>query len=837
MAKSKNLKKTVILERADIEAAFLNATSTTPDSRGRTSIVLYWKPAPGVVGYNLYRSDKKAPINGKQPIHQADSCALLKALVPEGSKAWKMLANAFASVQSRHSIKLLSDPLHRARLKDTAGFLAERTLLVGTNFEKVKPAQIPALSDPCVVIQRGLTDGEQALFDQLAGANLQVRQARGWAYIDSNVTKGVTYTYELRGVLENHREIVLDSGVEIKAGFFRLPNPPSGFSVTPGDSQILALWNRNNYAFSYLVQRADNPGGPFDLVNESPIIYDITKDLNNVDLAQPRPGFVDFQRWDEEGLPVSHPVAGLDIDGPTNGITYYYKVASCDILDRHGSWSSSQHTAPINSTPPMAPTDFRVDVSTVPFGLRLSWRKVTRDIRNHQILEVSQTYKVYRSDLLDTLDDLTQLPACQITTVTANPTDPTTITLTWLDTDPALRVPYGEKDFWYRLCCVDQYGNESAPSAAIAGRLPDITAPGPTKVTGADGFDDHISVYWQPNTEPDLAGYQIYRAICDHGKVFRPGDNEDEKKRMPCDFMLVGEVRVKEAGERLAATGQIYFEDYSVPAGSPLCYAFWVRAFDQAGNLYDGDRGCPREPVESSGPAEYVCQRLYEEIPPPYPIVTALKARDNAVQVEWISSPVQDLRAFHIYRSDRESDPPVFLGCILSDGTPYPGPWKGMKPDCGDIPGEANPLAAHGSYLDTTAEANHIYWYRVSALDWLGNESESADLTKIPAISTFTYDKDLPSVPAVLPLGAQPAVGCGLQVAWAPAYDPLTQKGILVFRSRSSVGNYRQVSPLVQADRFDDTSALRGTDYWYRVQAMALDGTLSEPSAPVRYRY
>ena len=380
------------------------------------------------------------------------------------------------------------------------------------------------------MIQRGLTDEEQALFDQLAGASLPLRLARGWAFIDSKVTKGTTYTYELRGVLAKGGEVVLDQNVIIKAGFFKLPQPPSAFSLTAGDSQVLSLWNRNNYAFNYLLQRADNPGGPFFTINDAPIIYDITTDLDNQPLSSPKPGFVDFQRWDEEGLPVSHPVAGLDIDGPANSATYYYRVASCDILDRHGSWSGTQSATPLDTTPPMSPTDFRIDVNASPFGLLLSWRKVTRDVRHHQMLEPSQTYRIYRADLLDNLDDLSTLAAYQIATVNADPTDPTTITLTWLDTDPALQVPYGEKDFWYRLCCVDMSGNESSPSAALAGRLPDITPPGPTQVIGADGYADHISVYWLPNPEPDLAGYQIYRGVCDHGRPYRPGKKDQEQR-------------------------------------------------------------------------------------------------------------------------------------------------------------------------------------------------------------------------------------------------------------------------------------------------------------------
>lgn len=833
MANLKINKKKSFPNRTEIEEIFLNATSTNIDFRRKTKIVLYWKPAPAVVGYNLYRSDKKGPINGARPITQVNTCRELKAFVPEDTEAWSQLANAFTSVAARHEMHVVSDHLRRGRIEDVSGLFSQRSLLIGSNFERVKPILITTALNPCDVIQRGLTDEEQALFDILANTNLPLRQARGWAFIESNVTLGTTYTYELRGVMQNGNEVVLDRDVTIKAGVFRLPQPPSGFSLTAGDSRILALWNRNNYAFSYIIQRADNPGGSFSNINDAPIIYDIEKDLNNESLPAAKPGFVDFQRWDDEGLPVSHPVAGVDIDGPSNNDTYYYRVASCDILNRHGAWSSIQDAIPLNTTPPMVPKDVQINADASASGLRLSWRKVTRDVKNHQIQGITH-YKIYRSDLLSSLEDMALLPACQITNVSADPTDPTTVTLTWLDNNPILRVTYGEKDFWYRIRCTDEQGNESSPSAALAGRLPDITPPGPTHVIGADCCVDHITVFWLPNSEPDLAGYLIYRGICDRGQPYRPQGRDQKETKEPCDFMLVGEVRLTEAETKLTQTGRIFFEDSSIPSGSPLCYAYWVRAFDFAGNLYPGNHGCPEE---FGAFPEYACQRLYEETPPPVPIITALKARDGAVQIEWISSPIQDLRAFHVYRSDRENDLPVFVGCILSDGSPYPGRWEGMKPDCSEIPAEANLLAVQGSYLDRSVQPNNIYWYRVSALDWLGNESESADLTVIPAISTFTYDRSFLGSPAVLPPGVVEPDGRGLLVTWTPAFDPLKCKGIFVFRSRSNGGDYRQVSELVQADHFEDPSALRGKNYWYRVQAMALDGTLSRPSAPVCYRY
>ena len=56
---------------------------------------------------------------------------------------------------------------------------------------------------------------------------------------------------------------------------------------------------------------------------------------------------------------------------------------------------------------------------------------------------------------------------------------------------------------------------------------------------------------------------------------------------------LVGDVPLGDANAMWTADGRIAFDDYSVPEGSPLCYGYWVRAYDFAGNLYDGSNGCP----------------------------------------------------------------------------------------------------------------------------------------------------------------------------------------------------------------------------------------------------
>lgn len=822
-------------DKAKGEFFLLNATSADIDRDGKTYVVLYWTPRYDVSGYNLYRSksgsisSRAKPINGRQPIAPVRTCKALKKFIHPRSREWQQLVNAFTSLQNSKEIEMVADSFNRARFKDSSLLSKlQKAPRLPQEFIPISPKGVPWEVNPCEAIDRGLTAEEDEMFEALAANSLNFRLARGLAYRDYKVEANEKYFYELRGVLANGREIMLGKGLTVQAGRFVLPEAPSGLNLTGGDSKILALWNRNPSAFSYRVCRSVHPVFGHQVIHEEQIQLDITHNLEGEELLDPRPGFLDYQRWDENGLPEDHDVNGLSISGPKNGYKYYYKVAGVDILERQGLWCGNKSATPISITPPKAPETLRVDPSTAPLGLMLSWPKVTHNADNHQILESSQTYEIYRSETLEELEDLDDLALRLVGTVSANPTDPTVSTVSWMDSDPVLSPPYGEKDFWYRIRCLDINLNMSFPSAVIGGRLPDTTAPGPTKLVDSKGFSDHIRISWIPNPEPDLIGYQIYRAICDHGKLYHPKD--DEKQEPGCDIVLVGTVSIIEAKECLETEGTIYFDDYSVPPDSPLCYAYWVRAYDAAQNLYMGDHGCPK-------PDEYICQRLLEETAPPAPVITTLKARNKAVLIEWIASPIQDLRAFHVYRSKAEDDPGIFIGCVLSDGSSYPGRWEGIQPTCSDIPAEPNPVAVHGKFLDKSPDPKCIYWYRVSALDWLGNESEKKDLSYLPAISTFTFLSDLPVSPSVLPQTTPSAAGCGLKVLWSPTYTPANLRGFVVFRSGGLLGAYRQVSPIIAGNAFTDPSARRGVDYWYQIQAIDWAGKLSSPSAPLQHSY
>ncbi|MGQ9471822.1 MAG: hypothetical protein ACUVR0_09060 [Candidatus Aminicenantales bacterium] len=115
------------------------------------------------------------------------------------------------------------------------------------------------------------------------------------------------------------------------------------------------LWDRKYEDFSYIVLGAERSTGPYVPINAQPVVFDIKTDLEGDNLEKPRPGFVDYQWWNDEGLPITHEVEGRPIDGPKNNRTYYYKVRALDILERGGAESSSVMATPKIPHPPPLP--------------------------------------------------------------------------------------------------------------------------------------------------------------------------------------------------------------------------------------------------------------------------------------------------------------------------------------------------------------------------------------------------------------------------------------------------------------------------------------------------
>jgi hypothetical protein len=794
-----------------LPSAAQSMRATTSGSGPGLHVVVTWPPSAVLSRYNLYRREAgqlawpATPLH-KQPLARVVSCPQIKSVIPPASEEWQRLAKS---------------------LGDSTGDF-----------------------DPCALSTLAAGSPKEEILFFLARARFRIAVVAGLAYDDTTVVQGASYEYELRSVNAVGTETgTVFTGVSVTAGVPSLPSAPPGLTAAAGDSRVLLLWGNEPAAAGFAVLRATSAAGPFVRVNEAGFVAQVKQDLEGKPLPSPSNGFLDIQRW-EGPSPVTHEVNGVAVDGPFNGVTYFYKVASLDILGGQGPAGATPVAAtPQDKTPPAVPGGVQVTPVDSENQLEIRWNKVELDADGHMEAAPLGGYKLYRYDSQNApptsgtpIGGLILAPPAGTAFVTAS------------DPSPDLRPPFGEKTFWYRLEAIDASGNVSPRSVAAGGNLKDITAPAPPQVLSAEGFDDFIRLKWAANSEPDLDGYQVYRSLCHNGvanpcdddrrnfalaaaggKEERPNEgrreeepNKQASKELPCTgaYVLIGTVSRAKA-ESVGTT--VSFEDRTVPKGSPLCYSYWIKAIDKAQNR-SGNWPEPDPATEKT-----VCQRLRDKTPPDPAIISGLLARDDAIRVDWIGPPVQDIRAYHVYRSDRVSGAYKWVGGMTVEPPPSP-PQILLQPygppalvGCGKMPAVAIDSMSIGSFTDKDASAKKIYWYKVVGIDQSGNE---APLAQAVPISTFTFTTALPPAPVIGSAAGSSTAPVAITVRWGPAFDSNVHRGFAVFRSDEVDGLYRQLGTLLQVSEYQDLNVVRGVTYWYKVVAMDLTGQVSLPSVP-----
>ena len=772
------------------------------------AVVLTWNDArtePGqedTIGYNLYRKiDPDAPypnhpIN-QQPIAPLTDCVSIAQLIWSD---WDAVSEALASPPE-------------------------------------SPGGLPQLFNPCDLHEVRPGREQYASLQMLARARWTIATAIGQGYRDANKLNDQLYIYELRGVNAQGEEVVLKSDVWIVAG---VPQPvvaPDDLVAHAGDSRILLTWGERPEAAAFRVWRADSALGPYYFVSESASMMRIAQDLEGAPIVPDNPastvnGLLDHQRWDATGDPIPHLVNGSNVQGPSNGKPYWYRVASLDLLGQEGPPSAAVQATAVDLTPPHPPSGVQVTAKENLDGLEVRWFRVHRDEKDHPEAPHVPTYRVYRfengASPFDPLSDPQNpvLLGTLVHTLNAPAIGPNV--LTFVDTDPVLRHPFGEKTYWYRVLCEDAVGHQSDPSGAATGFLKDITAPATPNGLGSEGFEEHIRVTWSLNTEPDMDHYQIYRSLCDAGEWPCPESVAGARCRL--DWVLVGKVLHDDA--ETDPDGP-HFDDYSVPEGSPICYAYLVKAVDESQNASGCWPPCPTKtpPSDPSEPYDlYVCQRLRDTTPPDAPVITALQAHDSAIRVEWVGPPIQDVGAYYVYRSDVKDGEYNFVGGLVVKTQQTITQQLPVPPNvgCEDIPLETNEMLGTGSFLDEGApglpiDPKKIYWYRVLGVDQTGNISpvESA-----APVSTYTFSTRRSTAPAVTVTASSDP--CGLLVSWNPAFNTETDVGFAVLRSPSENGAFRQIGSRVTSEgQIADRHVLRGTTYWYKVVRLETNGKRS----------
>jgi fibronectin type 3 domain-containing protein len=144
-------------------------------------------------------------------------------------------------------------------------------------------------------------------------------------YNDS-VLGGSTYYYVVSAV--NGIGESTNSAYVSAAPILVPPVTPTGFSSTPGDSEVTLNWAASEFATSYEVKRSTEIGGPFTLVGTT---SDLTFD---------------------------------DTTGLTNAVTYYYVIAAI------GLGGSSVDSSPPISVTPFGPLPLVLDIDP---GVGITW--------------------------------------------------------------------------------------------------------------------------------------------------------------------------------------------------------------------------------------------------------------------------------------------------------------------------------------------------------------------------------------------------------------------------------------------------------------------------------
>src|SRR5688572_19788309 len=176
----------------------------------------------------------------------------------------------------------------------------------------------------------------------------------------------------------------------------------------------------------------------------------------------------------------------------------------------------------------------------------------------------------------------------------------------FLDTTAATGVTY-----YYKVSAVHDWGGESQLSAPASGvRSTDTTPPSAPTGLAAENAGGGIRITWFSNTEPDLAGYKVYRSDTEGGEYFALN------------------------GGSAVAGGS--FLDTSAEVGAT--YFYKITAVDTSGNE-SGQSG-------AAGATRTV------DAAPAAPAGLAALGELGGVKLTWTANTETDLAGYRIYRSD-----------------------------------------------------------------------------------------------------------------------------------------------------------------------------------------
>lgn len=393
----------------------------------------------------------------------------------------------------------------------------------------------------------------------------------------------------------------------------------------------------------------------------------------------------------------------------------------------------------------------------------------------------------------------------------------------------------------YAVSSLDSFGRESPPSESVVVEIKDTRAPGIPSNVKAEPIEDRMTITWTAASEPDVRGYNIYRA--------KTVDDKPEKvNREPVAATRFVDATVTKGGYAYSVSSVDKEGNESTPS-VPAFGRFidsippakikdlvaqpqvgkvtltWTAAAEDDVELYFVCRQNPdgewpvvagvKEPkfvdevpadyraalryrvkaVDTSsneGEASQVETRVPDVTPPAAPVLEAVDPQDGGVRLTWTSSD-EDATAFFVERAESNQGPWTRLG-------------RSDKQD----------------HVDATAESGKTYWYSIVATDTAGNASARSN-----TLSAELVDRTPPARPAGLAGTQDKSV---VKLTWTAGAEK-DLDGYIV--ERKSGDEWKQVGGLRSTPDYTDGSVREGETYAYRVVAYDKAGNASPASESI----
>ncbi len=406
--------------------------------------------------------------------------------------------------------------------------------------------------------------------------------------------------------------------------------------------------------------------------------------------------------------------------------------------------------------------------------------------------------------------------------------------------------------YFYYINAISSNLTPSLPSITVSATPGDATppaAPGGLSAHGG-GISNQITLSWNSNTEPDLAGYNIYRST----------NSADSSPP-----------RLNAALFRPPAGDSVCYDDLSLENGSR--YYYWVSAQDTGGN-------------ES---ALSQCASAQADVPPAIPLAFNVTrgSSGHLLMLSWLPNNEPDIAGFNLMRGTSIStltllpvspitnssycDISLLNGCTyyykmqaldadnnMSDwsdivsGVPLPAPPSGLHAHTGSVSREillewnaaADPdISGYNLYRSTSSDSSFIpisstmqaltftdsvpvndqtYYYVVRARDSAGVESVNSN-----TISAMASPP--PDAPTGVSLFGGPENGT-LDLTWNAntEADVVQGGGYRVYRSQAGGGSDQLLNAsLIFDPQYHDSGLQTGITYTYKVLAVDADGNMS----------